>query len=246
MCPKCGLVQPPAPKCKACGSILGHSAPSSTPHQAGVRRKANSVWPVWLAIAIGLAICGPVLYHLWDASLVGYRSKIASATQALKALESATNVGITYQEYSRRLIDTRILVDRSRPGKMRRRAVLAAYRSIDRTMGIYAFAAKVWQAKIRTGVHVRGYYYSEEDVTLMLPLLEEVSYLSCPALSNRVLAIPVAVSPEREHTAKALGYYDEAKRGLPYEERLGALLASVPVIWECASDEIAHIPGARS
>jgi hypothetical protein len=73
------------------------------------------------------------------------------ARQAFRALESATTVGVTYADYSRRLIDTRVVVDDALRKIPNRSSTYAVRSEVERIMELYEFADKVWQAKFKRG-----------------------------------------------------------------------------------------------
>lgn len=73
------------------------------------------------------------------------RRSAAEALQALKALQSVTVAGVNYREYSPRVLDAKILVDRyvqSDGGDAE------AKRNVQDAMNLYVFASSAWNTKI--------------------------------------------------------------------------------------------------
>ena len=75
------------------------------------------------------------------------RNEASEAIQALQDLQSATRVGLTYNEYSRRLVDTRIKVDRYLRGPSNRSADIQS--KIEDAMDLFEYARTVWAVDIK-------------------------------------------------------------------------------------------------
>ena len=69
-------------------------------------------------------------------------SAIREALKALKALESNTHAGVTYQDYVRRVADTQALVDRHQSD------TTPATQAMDDAMRYYRTASKTWEWKL--------------------------------------------------------------------------------------------------
>lgn len=184
-----------------------------------------------LAVVALLVLGGGLLWYWWSHPLLGYRREIASAVQAL---QSATQVGVTYAEYSKRLIDTQVVVNRAIQGKPSRKAARLAYLKIEVAMQTYKYAHDVWAAKFEWGEY--GWkipYVSMRDLVRRAK--------GCPALNRRLEAIPATVSPERANELRGRGWSEDDIDATGYQARFEQLVTSVPAIWRCASDEIAEI-----
>ncbi len=71
---------------------------------------------------------------------------LKEALQALKDLESVTRAGVTYADYTPRVSETKIRVDRYLGSK---NADANIKRLMDEAMGLYVFAREAWSSRIR-------------------------------------------------------------------------------------------------
>jgi hypothetical protein len=71
----------------------------------------------------------------------GANSAAMEAIKALRKLESATSVGVSFAEYGTRLIDAKAAVDES----LSRISNVELKSEIELAMGEYSFASQVWQ-----------------------------------------------------------------------------------------------------
>ena len=70
---------------------------------------------------------------------------MADALDALKSLQSVTTAGLTYREYSPRVLDAKVRVDRYLQGEGRNRAFQV---QIEQAMDLYVLASAAWSSKI--------------------------------------------------------------------------------------------------
>lgn len=106
-------------------------------------RKQRIIFPI-----IGLAlVCGAALgARAW----LRHRAYIADAREALEALQavqSVVSVGVTYQDYGRRVQDARIAVDRFQRTYIGWKPMPAGYWDIEEAMKTYEDASTWWQSK---------------------------------------------------------------------------------------------------
>jgi hypothetical protein len=187
-----------------------------------------------LAVVALLVLGGVLFWYWWSHPLLGHRKEIASAVQALQDLHSATQVGVTYAEYSKRLIDTQVLVNRAIQGKPSRKAARLAYLKIEVAMQTYKYAHDVWAAKFE-----RGEYDWKIPFVSMRSLVLRAE--GCPALNKNLEAIPLTVPAKYADQLGRDGWSQDDIDATAYQARFEKLVNSVPVIWGCASEEIATI-----
>ncbi len=144
------------------------------------------------------------------------RRAASEALQALKALRSVTTAGVNYNEYSRRVLDAKIQVDRYTQGDGGNEEVKAKMRN---AMTLYVFASEAWSLRIR---RVEGSYL------VFRPELE-----LCPQLNDDMEA---AVRRDREFSEEF-----HAGRDPEGDVRGRAIADSQPRLWQCASEGIAEI-----
>lgn len=178
----------------------------------------------------------------WDSWY--YRKDLARAHQALRDLQTATAIGVTYPEYSKRLIDTKIAVERSSLSKIP--AGTGAY-NLAIAMMFYEFAGEVWQAKVQ-GDKVE-YVVMRDLVVNKVTDPGSLSKAFCPALKETIEVVPVGPSPERIAEAQRWrsnrptideASYDKLIDAMAHEARYNKLIDSIGVIWGCASQHIAQ------
>jgi hypothetical protein len=141
------------------------------------------------------------------------------AMKALKALQAATQGGITYNEYSRQLTATKLLVDRylQEPTEAGSREVRMA---MAEALRYYGLAATAWHTKA-----VRGDYSSvgADPIIERCPELKRVvdeAYAERAKTPSYVKSTPTS----------ALTAYDDGR----------AVSAHLPVVWSCAATKIAE------
>src|SRR5438128_1620847 len=87
------------------------------------------------------AACGIALGLVFVVGAAAGEDTHRDALRALQALRSATTIGITYQDYARRLVDTKIIVDRDL-------ATDEAGARLKLAMGYYGLAGRAWSEKV--------------------------------------------------------------------------------------------------
>jgi hypothetical protein len=135
-------------------------------------------------------------------------SPATEALAALKALQSVTRSGITYREYSPRVLDAGVAVDKylTDPGSV----ADPARRPIELSIGFYRLMATVWNVEISKRL-------LDADGLAKGPLIGE-----CSPLHDRVTStVPVQIGNRR----------------LPPDPGI-ALIMNKTMLWECASDQI--------
>jgi hypothetical protein len=210
-----------------------------------------------LAVVALLVLSGGFLWYRSD-PLRPYRRDLVSALQAVQELRAATRVGVTQQEYSKRLIDTQIRVDRALQGIPTTARAGHVSLVIRNAMDRYKFADEVWGIKIqysgviasisdRWGGYPRELPHEKMPLDMTSPFIE-----TCPAVKAELEAVPLVEIPDNVRTAMLMtwGYSLAEIDGAPYQARWLRFLDSVPGLWGCASDEIAIAeaalnPGAR-
>ena len=76
------------------------------------------------------------------------RQLAAEAVEALSALRSVTQAGLTYRDYSPRVLDTKVKVDRYLTSSASGRSA-DLRENVEIAMRLYVFASEAWNAKIR-------------------------------------------------------------------------------------------------
>jgi len=148
------------------------------------------------------------------------RNEAAGAVRALRDLESATHAGVNYQEYRRRLADTRIEVDRyarSAPDEDVRAKVTDA-------MDLYEYGARVWEASIRfkTTTGLDSLMRAREDT---LRLIKDPAIQKCRS----------ALLEAKSYMEEGKDNEDQTSRAVSYT------LSMTPKIWGCAADMIPNL-----
>ena len=149
----------------------------------------------------------------------------AESLEVLKALTSVTNSGVGLQEYSRRVLDAKVTVDKYLASPKSDDATRRA--AIDAAMRYYEMASQAWNANARTNadslsIHLRIGRALRED-----PALKD-----CPDVVKTVAA--------------ADGYRSPLRRSPPQTEDernalIGALIGGRPsALWSCAASKIAE------
>ena len=139
-----------------------------------------------------------------------HRQAAKDALDALQALQSATRVGLAYGDYTPRLLDTTVRVDRylresgafTQPGDEQLRTHVHA------AMDLYALAGKVWNNKI----------------TGQVPWVEIATHSaieSCEPLRAQRDATPLGTEYRYEQQSHVVG-------------------KNIALVWACASDRIAN------
>lgn len=149
------------------------------------------------------------------------------ALSALKALQSTTNVGVTYGEYLKRVADTKIQIDRSLGGVRRG----DAEKLMELAMLSYVRASTVWQAKITLG------NASPEFVRKMR---EREESETCPQVRELLTRTEEQWRRYLARTKEGRELSSLIRPGDSWEFDLMTLAYLVPAFWSCASDEIAE------
>jgi hypothetical protein len=132
------------------------------------------------------------------------------AIRALKALNSALSVGLTYRDYHQRLIETKIIVDQYVETPRPRERLIQL--TLDRTMSIYQMAASIWDVRLA----------NQERVPLsMIDALHQISCANLTPMTTRI----------REAYANST---DRVGVGADSSYTLNLL----PLVWACAADGI--------
>ncbi len=128
------------------------------------------------------------------------RNEAPEAIQALQDLQAANRAGLNYDEYSRRVVDTKIKVDRYLRGVSSRSTDI--YGKVSDAMGFYEYARLVWAAKIRYTAASNWEEMQQVTQNHVIPLLHHPAYPKCTPMVERLRAIP------REGTQRDKSYDD--------------------------------------
>jgi hypothetical protein len=101
------------------------------------------------SITIPLEKLKAIYFGVAPSPTAGASSVAQDALGALKAIRSVTTSGIAYRDYTQRLLDARVTVDRYLSANDS--AGGAAYRAIRTAMLEYEFAGRVWLVQIDPG-----------------------------------------------------------------------------------------------
>jgi hypothetical protein len=132
------------------------------------------------------------------------------ALKALKGLDSVVQGSVTYREYSSRVLDAKIVVDRflEKLELADRDAALA----VSRAIGYHVAASSVWNAKVRNQL-----YYDVDPVVY-----------ECPEARELI---------RQGQQDRQIGNF-KLQAGLS-AQKIVANFGGLPVIWRCASKETA-------
>lgn len=129
---------------------------------------------------------------------------------AFKALHSALDIGVNYDDYSRRLIDTKIRFDRYYEQKNATVNDTKTKAAISAAMNYHRLAQSAWSTKIKTG-EVRLFNFdSHKDDTCrhLKTLMDDITRNYAHVDDRSTMVVD------------------------PWNERL------IPALWSCASDKI--------
>ena len=142
-------------------------------------------------------------------------SGVRGALQALKALQSITNIGVNYRDYSTRVADTKVKVDQFVQSPQQKD--VQGRKPIRLAMRYYELAAQAWGTKF-TSESAGGL------VNVGRSLTNDKELASCATVKGTIAS------------ANSYAKTPEEKLGL-----LGALIQMTPsILWTCASDKIAE------
>lgn len=174
-------------------------------------------WIFPLMVSVGLLAPLPVA-----------ATEAEEALHALQALQSTTRIGVTYQEYQRRLIDTAIIVDRflkihnPSEGELRARLGMA--------LALYQQASTWWEARIILGIGGARSFLAHARANRNAEV--------CPEMRDLLGRTP----EDWEHIAPMEPETTEQLRKLLAPGRADALTLhrAISALWICASSEIEH------
>ncbi|MGD0265797.1 MAG: hypothetical protein ABSD47_12715 [Candidatus Methylomirabilota bacterium] len=142
ICPDCKKsVSDQARKCIHCGRAL---TPSLAVHPPKTSQKRPASNTLWLCILVGVLAVITITYMVHrhvEARQHAEQQRIAQALDALKALRSMTQAGLSYRDYIPRLADTQVQIDRY----LQTGTNSAVKAGLANTMGIYKLASSAWQ-----------------------------------------------------------------------------------------------------
>jgi hypothetical protein len=182
------------------------------------------------------------------ASQTAQPSTAEVSLEALKGLRSVTQAGISYAEYSRRVLDAKVLVDKylssTNPDDAKRAAIRLA-------MKYYEVASQLWNNKI-IRVSDAGTFMSR-STDLGRELVQDEELRSCIALRRFVEPLWLVSVRAIEHSNR--DQTDQQKLDSQYQslgsalsgglEELGVTMASpLPVMWSCAATKIDELEQA--
>jgi hypothetical protein len=81
------------------------------------------------------------------------RRAVSEAIQALRAMQSVTRAGVTYQEYGRRMLDAKIQVDSFLRGMAGGNPAVRS--AIEEAMAFYVLASEVWEQKLQREIYAQ-------------------------------------------------------------------------------------------
>lgn len=142
------------------------------------------------------------------------RRSANEALQALKALQSVTEAGVTYQEYSRRVLDAKIQVDRYLQTEGGDAEIK---RSVQEAMDLYVLASSAWNAKITEDYEMFG---AEHPAIKFCPPVKQI-----------------------RDEAGGSGRYSDKSYDLMVG-RAKSVSQSFQYLWGCASERIANLERA--
>ncbi len=184
-CPKCGLVQASQSTCKQCGTALplarpvrptAGPAPGSRPAAAAPGQRFGARHVLVGALILAGVAGGWAAVH-WaqprsrEAERRGaLRREVPAATpalQALRGLQSVTRAGLTFRDYTPRLLDATVQVDRytAAPGGLPE--VKAA---MQQAMALYVLAGQAWSFQISEN-YEQGRLASDPALRLCPPVM---------------------------------------------------------------------------
>jgi hypothetical protein len=131
------------------------------------------------------------------------RKAANEAVTALKALKSATSVGVTYAEYMRRLADTKIVVDHS--SALLKTPTLST--QIDGAMTSYELVGSAWDAKIQKR-GLESYLSIAGDCGAAKDVLSRAASEKYPFIVHEVYAVPTLMTCASERLATLAGDVD--------------------------------------
>ncbi|HLK66732.1 MAG TPA: hypothetical protein VKU19_25030 [Bryobacteraceae bacterium] len=170
------------------------------------------------AITVPLVKVGAIYFGHAPSLPVAAMAPFQEAIDALTSLRSVTNSGIAYRDYSQRVLDAKVKVDRylSSPesGGERRNAIRVAM--ID-----YEFASRIWLVRIQNDYS----QWSRIGLTTLTPDLT-----ACSAVTSTIDKYS-AWSKTKDRTSN--DYLTGLGLRMSFEE------AHVPELWACASEQIA-------
>ena len=139
-------------------------------------------------------------------------SPIGQALDALKALNSVTSAGVTFREYSTRVLDAKVLVDKflaSAPQD-------PAHDAISSAMGYHEMASQAWSARISSGA---------DSLMTSQRIGTQLQRDSCPEAAELVAAVANFGGKSRP----------------PNPAVIGTLAGQHPgALWKCAARKVAE------
>lgn len=132
------------------------------------------------------------------------------ALRALKALNSALSVGLTYRDYHQRLIETKIIVDQYvETPRAQERGMQSV---LDRTMSIYQIGGSIWRVQL------------SNDGRVPLSFIDGLHQMPCSRLKPITTRVweAYADSTDRIHVGADTSYTPNL----------------LPLVWACATDGI--------
>jgi hypothetical protein len=147
-----------------------------------------------------------------------------AAIDALRSLRSVTTSGINYRDYSTRVLDAKVRVDKYRDSGANdpaRDAIVAA-------MKYYEMGSQAWGLRVGVGGNASG-------LGRMVEIGEQIRVDSCPDFAGLI--------------ANADAFYAKAKKGASDQDRnafLGSMAGgSVGTFWKCGADKVAQAEAAK-
>lgn len=170
-------------------------------------------------------------------------SAAREALTALKAIQSLTRGGVTLRDYTARLNDVNISVNRFLDGP--EEVHPDARMGIELTRDLFVLARSAWQAKtqIYSAYDAYGLAKTAVEANLFLPLGRSALIDKCPALSQLINGYKY--SAEEQKVVAGIGNWRRLY-GQPFDqhaEAKGFLVGyqGLDRLWACASDNIAQI-----
>ncbi len=150
------------------------------------------------------------------------RRQARDAPTSLKTLHAALATGLDYEEYHRRLIDTRNKFDQYAEGKVTTVPEANAKAAMSAAMNYHRFAQSLWATTLLRDGNLP--LASFEGLTILL------EHFPCPALESLVDTVTTRRSAETK---------GENERASLVVDRASSDRA-VRLLWTCASDKIAE------
>jgi hypothetical protein len=195
-------------------------------HLEGVFRKADSAGVVIEAAGQAITIPLDKVKAIYFGEKPSVPEAGADALDAVRGLQSVTQAGVNYQEYSRRLLDAKVITDRylsSAKPELKGEPIRLAMR-------YYEVASQLWSHKISTN---SGSW--NQSIGLGRELTQDTELRSCPGLAAGVDRLLQQISQSRLPMPKQPDKRQESQLSMLTFLAGDTLL---PTIWTCASAQI--------